>query len=124
MQNALAFIELTQTLAHACDEVDALLNILPRGVFRKFLNALNGCFFSRHSQTSFSLPSSTKLTYRSGDRWKHPQDAHLLTQRYSGRRPSTSDAPSRPAPGHLFTAQAPPRPPAGPSRARPACGPW
>jgi len=68
MQNALAFIELTQTPMHACDKADALLNILPGGVFRKLVNALHGCFFDRHSQPSSSMPLSTKLTYRSGDR--------------------------------------------------------
>jgi len=82
MQNALALIELTQTLTHARNEVDALLDILPGGIFRKFLNAPHGCLFDRHSQTSSSLPLSTKLTYRSDDHWKCPHGAHLLTQRY------------------------------------------
>src|SRR5450756_2804474 len=65
MRNTFAFIELTKTLAHACHEIDALLDILPGGTFRKFLNAPHGCLFDRHSQTSSSLPLSTKLTYRS-----------------------------------------------------------
>ena len=105
MRKTLAFIQFTQALTHACNEADALLNILPGGAVRKLLNAPDGCFFDRHSQTSSSLPLPTKLIYRSDDHCKCPQSAHLLTQRYAGCRPGTSDARLAAAPGRLFTAQ-------------------
>jgi hypothetical protein len=33
MRNALAFVQFAQPLAHADDEVDALPDVVPRGVF-------------------------------------------------------------------------------------------
>ena len=50
MRDALTFIQFAESLAHADDEVDALLNVVPRGIFGQLFNGVNRDFLGFHDE--------------------------------------------------------------------------